>query len=64
MMPKNEPGYLFMIISLLISAILNAIIFGDIAGLVLTIQREETLIQSLNDRNNEVMKNIKLPDDV
>ena len=37
MMPKNRPGYAFMVGSLLLSAIMNAIIFGDIAGLIVTI---------------------------
>jgi len=37
MMPKNEKEYLFLVVTLLFSAILNAIIFGDIAGLVLSL---------------------------
>ena len=63
-MPKNDPGYLFMVVTLLFSAILNAIIFGDIAGLVLALSKEETIIQDINDRNNEVMDNLYLTDDI
>ena len=62
MMPKNEPEYGFMVCSLLISAIFNAIIFGDIAGLVDNISKESQTIQDLNDRNNGVMKEVKIPD--
>ena len=36
MMPKNELGYLHMVITLLTSAILNAILFGDMAGLIVS----------------------------
>ena len=61
-MPKNEPEYGFMVCSLLISAIFNAIIFGDIAGLVDNISKESQTIQDLNDRNNGVMKEVKIPD--
>jgi hypothetical protein len=51
-MPKNDIGYLFCVGTLLISAIMNAVIFGDIAGLVLNLSREETTYQDINDRNN------------
>jgi hypothetical protein len=64
MMPKNNLEYLFMVITLIASAILNAIIFGDIAGLVYSLQKEESKIQSINDRNNEVMEAIKNPEDL
>ena len=39
MMPKNEAGYLFMVATLLSSAILNAILFGDLAGLVVSLSQ-------------------------
>jgi len=64
MMPKNKMEYLFMVGSLILSAILNAIIFGDIAGLVLNLTKEETTIQDVNDRNNEVMASIELANEV
>jgi len=44
MMPKNNIGYVFMICTLLFSAILNAILFGDMAGLVISISRTSTYI--------------------
>jgi hypothetical protein len=44
-MPKNVIGYLFCVVALLFSAILNAIIFGDIAGLVLSLSKDATYIQ-------------------
>ena len=53
-----------MVGSLILSAILNAIIFGDIAGLVLNLTKEETTIQDVNDRNNEVMASIELANEV
>lgn len=64
MMPKNEKEYLFLVVTLLFSAILNAIIFGDIAGLVLSLQQEELTIQNINDRNNGVMEDIKINEDL
>lgn len=63
-MPKNERGYLFCVITLLFSAVLNAIIFGDIAGLVYALSIDETTVQNINDRNNEVMNDLYLPDDI
>jgi hypothetical protein len=63
-MPKNEFGYMFFISTLIASAILNALIFGDIAGLVLALNLEETTIQEINDSNNGVMKDMHLTDDL
>ena len=60
MMPKNDISYLFMVGTLICSSILNAILFGDMAGLVINITRVETYIQQLNDTNNSVMSDIKL----
>jgi len=63
-MPKNSIEYGFYVITLILSAILNALIFGDIAGLVLKLSIEEIEIQNINDRNNEVMNEINLPGEV
>jgi hypothetical protein len=60
-MPKNEPGYAYCVLALLLSAMLNAIIFGDIATLVHNLTKEEQAIQDINDRNNTVMNEINLP---
>ena len=54
-MPKNDREYLFYVGTLIFSAIVNAIVFGDLAGLVLNLSKEESMIQDINDRNNEVM---------
>ena len=43
-MPKNKMGYLFCVGALIVSAVLNAIIFGDIANLVYALNVEETTI--------------------
>ena len=59
-MPKNNIEYLFLVASLLGSAILSALIFGDIATLVLVISKEETRIQNINDATNSVMTDIEL----
>lgn len=63
-MPKNDIGYLFCVCTLLLSAVLNAVIFGDIAGLVLSLKKEETKIQDINDRNNNVMDELNLSSDL
>ena len=43
-MPKNEIEYIFCVLILLFSALLEAIIFGDIAGLVQSLSKEESRI--------------------
>ena len=63
-MPKNEPEYIYCIMVLLTSAIINAIVFGDIAGLVLNLTKDDTRIQDLNDRNNKVMHDLLLQNDL
>ena len=63
-MPKNELEYIYCIMVLLTSAIINAIVFGDIAGLVLNLTKEDTRIQDVNDRNNEVMHDLLLKHDL
>ena len=42
MMPRNEVGYAFMCVTLIASSLLNAILFGDIAGLVISISKIQT----------------------
>jgi hypothetical protein len=63
-MPKNEVGYLFCSVTLLFAAILNAIIFGDIAGLVLSLSRDSTMIQEITDGNNAVMRAVDIEEEV
>ena len=43
-MPKNDIEYLFLVMSLTASSILSALIFGDIAGLVISISKDQTRI--------------------
>ena len=51
-------------LTMLFSAIVNAIIFGEMAVLVETISRKETEFQERIDTANTAMKNLSLPDGI
>ena len=42
-LPMNNVEYLYLIVTLIISAFLNSLIFGDVAGLIAVLQKKEVL---------------------
>jgi hypothetical protein len=58
--PVNESDMLYLVITLIFSAILNALIFGDIANLMYVIARKDSDYQDKLDAANTVMANIDL----
>jgi len=58
--PVNEEEMLYLVFTLLFSAILNALIFGDIANLMLVIAKKDSDYQDKLDQANTVMANIHL----
>ena len=58
--PVNNPEYLYLVCTLLFSAILNALIFGDIANLIFIIGKKDLNYQDKLDQANTVMENIEL----
>ena len=59
-MPKNNIGYSYCVLTLLLSAILNALIFGDVASLIVSLKKNENAISADFDRNNRIMNEYKL----
>ena len=47
--PVNEAEMLFAVITLLSAAILNALLFGDVASLMAVLSRKQTLTQEKLD---------------
>ena len=47
--PVNESEMLFAVITLLSAAILNALLFGDVASLMAVLSRKQTLTQEKLD---------------
>jgi hypothetical protein len=58
--PVNEVEMVYFVATLLASAILNAVIFGDIASLMEILSRKSHVYQGRLDSANTVMANIKL----
>jgi len=58
--PVNEIEMIFVILTLICSAMLNAIIFGDIAGLIAVLSKKESNRQNGLDEANSVMQSIEL----
>lgn len=59
--PRNELQFWFVTIILLIGAIINAIIFGNIASMVHSLNRQSDMFQEKIDMANEAMKNLNIP---
>jgi hypothetical protein len=59
--PVNEFEFLFCIVTLIVSAIANAVIFGDVASLVANFSESENARQQRLDVANRIMNGIKLP---
>ena len=60
--PVNESDMLYLVTTLLGSAILNALIFGDIANLMLIIGKKDVAYQDKQDQATNVMEYIQLDD--
>jgi hypothetical protein len=60
MMPKNNLEYLYMVLTLITSAILNAILFGSMAELIVSSSKTQVRIQDEADNNNFVMAGVNL----
>jgi hypothetical protein len=58
--PINEIEMLFLIVVLLMSALLNALIFGDIAGLASVVGKKSSELQEKLDAANSVMDTIQI----
>jgi hypothetical protein len=63
-MPKNEEEYAFCMIVLLFSAILNTIIFGNIASMASSVAAKSLHFQHMIDDVNSVMDDLKLHESV
>jgi hypothetical protein len=59
-MPKNEFEYLFCVLVLLFSNILNTIIFGNIASMASSVMHKSLAYQNMIDETNCTMEDIKL----
>ena len=60
--PVNWWEMAYLVLTLLSSALLNALIFGDVATLIAVISKKESAYQEKLDQANTVMKNIELDD--
>lgn len=58
--PVNAEEMLYLVMTLVASAFLNALIFGDVATLISVISKKEGEAQKKLDAANTVMKNIAL----
>lgn len=61
--PRGDLQLIFCVITLLICAIINANIFGNLAVLVSALNRKSTQFQEKFDTVNTAMKNMKLPEE-
>lgn len=61
--PRRDLQLIFCVTTLLICAIINANIFGNLAVLVSALNRKSTKFQEKLDTVNTAMKNMKLPED-
>lgn len=59
--PRDEFQFVFVAVTLLIGAIINALIFGNIAAMVHSLNRQSEMFQEKVDMANEAMKNLNIP---
>ena len=59
--PRNEFQFVFLSMILLAGAIINAIIFGNMAVMLQSLNIKSTKFQEILDNANEAMKNLKIP---
>ena len=60
--PRGEVQLWFWIVTLIVWAIINANIFGNLAVLISSMNRKSTLFQDKMDTVNTAMRNMKLPE--
>ena len=60
--PRREVQLTFCIVALIVWAIINANIFGNLAVLISSMNRKSSLFQDKIDTVNTAMKNMKLPE--
>ena len=58
--PVNKSELAFVLIMLMISLVLNSLIFGQLASLMSALQKEATLSQLMIDSAYDVMDSIQL----
>ena len=61
--PVNQQDFVFLVLTLICSALLNALIFGDVATLVSVLESKDSARQDNLDAANSVMDSIFLPID-
>ena len=61
--PVNEVEMVFLAITMTLSAVFNALIFGDVAGLVSQLSMRDTRRQQNLDEANSVMQQMELEED-
>jgi hypothetical protein len=61
--PVNEIEMLFLTCTLIVSSLFNALIFGDVVGLVSQLSQQSNERQHHLDEANNVMSNINLVED-
>jgi hypothetical protein len=62
--PRDDFQLFFTTVTLLLGAIINANIFGNMAVLITAINRKASRFQEQIDTANTAMKNMKLPEDI
>ena len=60
--PVNEIEFTFLIATLIVSALMNALIFGNVASLVAVLSRKDNEIQEGLDAATGVMNSIEMPE--
>ena len=62
--PVNKEEMMYLILTLTVSAILNALIFGDIAGLVQSLSAKDSQYQDKIDLSNGVMDALEMEEEL
>ena len=62
--PRTNFQSIFVIVILLISAIINATIFGNITVIIQSLNRKAAVFQEKMEYANETMKNLHVPDTI
>lgn len=62
--PRGEFQLHFVSIMLFTGAIINALIFGNMAVMVQSLSRKASLFQEKIENANEAMKNLKMPSQI
>ena len=62
--PRILIDYIFNSLTLLIGALITAVLFGNMAVLMAQLNRKSTQFQEKQDISSTIMKNMKLPEDI